>query len=88
MAKRKFIDLQVRVSSPIGMQLTSSVDKAVEIAKSHVSELLEMTDLDPRYWNAVVYETKYKNTWLIYAENKGGEINVLGPFVLGNSQQI
>ena len=78
--KKKFLDLSICVSSPLGMQMMDTVDKGIQLAKCHVKDLREMADTDSRYWNAVVKETKYDNTWIVYAESIDGELKVLGPF--------
>lgn len=77
---KKYLDYKIRVSSPIGMRMMDTVDRGIELAKCHVKDLREMSDTDQRYWNAVVTETKYDNTWIVYAESIDGDIKVIGPF--------
>lgn len=77
---KKFLDYKVRVSSPLGMQMIDTVDRGIALAKCHIKELREMADTYPRYWNAVVTESKYDNTWILYAESVDSDIKVIGPF--------
>ena len=76
---KKYLDYKVRVSSPLGMQMIDTVDRGIALAKAQIKELREMADTYPRYWNAVVTESKYDNTWILYAESVEGDIKVIGP---------
>ena len=76
---KKYLDYKVRVSSPLGMQMIDTVDRGIALAKAHIKELREMADTYPRYWNAVVTETKYDNTWILYAKEVDSDIIVVGP---------
>lgn len=80
---KKFLDYKIRVSSPLGMQMLDRVDRGIELAKCHIKELREMADTSPRYWNAMVTESKYDNTWIVYAESIDSDIKVIGPFKIG-----
>lgn len=77
---KKYLDYKIRVSSPLGMQMVDTVDKGIALAKAHIKELREMSDTYPRYWNAVVTESKYDNTWILFAKSVDSEIEVIGPF--------